>query len=242
MRGRIQGDLFATAAQSNLESCRRFLSDYSKTRVELRLTRNQVSMASIVFVSDAHVRVRLHQQFLFAPQTVWNSLGNYLRRRRHSDWNVVAEFAKGIDTSSDSNLVGSRRRKQKGDFFDLAAIAKAVNQNYFNGRVKYGIEWGQSRSKRVGRRSKRGISIRYGSWSRSTRTIRIHPLLDDSRVPARFVEYIVFHEMLHSVVPSDYSNGKRFDHSETFRRLEKAFPELDQMQRLSQKLLPILAG
>ncbi len=72
------------------------------------------------------------------------------------------------------------------------------------------------------------------------RTIRIHPLLDDSRVPRTFVEYIVFHEMLHAVVPSDRSSGRRYDHPEAFRVLERSFPNLPEMKVLASELLRML--
>ncbi len=240
MRREVQGDLFATSAQANVETFRRFLSEAGNCRVDLTLTRNRVCMASLSFVNEGYVRLRLHEQFLSASRDVWEALARYCRTRRKKEWDVVAAYARSIDTSSEISAVRARRLNQKGEVYDLAEIARSINKQFFNGCIKYHIGWGRGRNERPTRRRRRGRSIRYGSWSRTTRTIRVHPLLDDERVPRRFVEYIVFHEMLHAVVPSDHSNGKRLDHPAAFQVLERAFPGLEEMQTLSRELLQTL--
>ena len=236
MSSPVQGDLFASSAGASAEALRRFLSEHGNCRVDLTLTRNRVSMASPEFVREGHARVRLHEQFLRAPMEVWESLARYLRTRRRSAWQLVAAHAQTIDTSSEARPIRRRKLRQKGSVHDLREIARGVNQGFFNGCIKYSIGWGRDRqdTRKKGRRRR---SIRYGSWSRSSRTISIHPRLDDLRVPRCFVEYIVFHEMLHAVVPSDRTNGRRYDHPEAFRVLERAFPELDAMKQLAGELL-----
>ncbi len=239
MSSPVQGDLFASSAGASAEALRRYLSENGNCRVDLKLTRNRVSMASLEFVREGHARVRLHEQFLRAPEEVWDALGRYLRTRRRSAWQVVATHAQTIDTSSESRPIRRRQLRQKGDVHDLREIARSVNGQFFNGCIKYKIGWGQDR-RRADRKGRRGRSIRYGSWSRATRTISIHPRLDDERVPRCFVEYIVFHEMLHAVVPSDRANGKRYDHPEAFRVLERTFPDLPAMKRMAGELLRVL--
>ena len=70
--------------------------------------------------------------------------------------------------------------------------------------------------------------------------MRVHPLLDDDRVPRFFVEYIVFHELLHAVVPAEKSGGRRYDHSVTYRKLERSFPRYDEARALVPRLLKTL--
>ena len=72
------------------------------------------------------------------------------------------------------------------------------------------------------------------------RIIRIHPILDDKRVPREFVQYIVFHELLHAVVPGTVINNRRYDHPPEFRKIEKSFPKYKEMKKMSQKLLDVL--
>ena len=57
------------------------------------------------------------------------------------------------------------------------------------------------------------------------RVIRIHPLLDQPFVPRWFLEYVLYHEMLHSVVPDETNSaGRRRIHTAEFYRRERAFP------------------
>ena len=54
--------------------------------------------------------------------------------------------------------------------------------------------------------------------------IRINPLLDQSWVPLWFLRYILYHEMLHSVVPDEpLGRGRRRVHTEEFNRRERQF-------------------
>ncbi len=237
MTGDIQGDLFATSARGAEERLRRHLAEACDCRVELILTRNRTSMASLRYISDSHVRLRLHQQFLNAPPEVWKALTEYIRTRKKSCWQVVADFASTIDISSERHVATPSRLKTRGNVYDLRVLAREVNQQYFMGRIKYKIGWGAYGGKSKGGR---GISIRYGSWNPQTKIIRIHPLLDDKRVPRRFVEYVIFHEMLHAVVPCRHVDGRRLDHHADFKKLERKFPGYQEMQQLSKRLLDVL--
>ena len=49
-------------------------------------------------------------------------------------------------------------------------------------------------------------------------------MLDAAFVPGWFIEYVVYHEMLHSVVPDEPGlNGKRKVHTDEFNRRERQF-------------------
>ena len=71
---------------------------------------------------------------------------------------------------------------------------------------------------------RRRKSIRLGVYDHQTREIRVHPALDRPEVPAFFVEFIVFHEMLHQLFPSSNGPGRRVHHPRAFRDCERAFP------------------
>jgi predicted metal-dependent hydrolase len=70
-------------------------------------------------------------------------------------------------------------------------------------------------------------SIKLGSYCARDRLIRVHPRLDDPSVPRFFVEYVVYHEMLHHVLPPDVRGGRRQLHDARFKRMERAFPRYD---------------
>ena len=49
--------------------------------------------------------------------------------------------------------------------------------------------------------------------------------LDEPEMPEFIVEYILYHEMLHSVVPDETNSaGRRCIHTAEFYRRERAFP------------------
>jgi hypothetical protein len=76
-----------------------------------------------------------------------------------------------------------------------------------------------------GRRSRGTKSIRLGSFDFERRLVRVHPALDRDWVPRFFVEYIVYHELVHAVCPPEAGESRRRVHTEEFRDLERRFPK-----------------
>jgi hypothetical protein len=107
----------------------------------------------------------------------------------------------------------------EGRFFDLKAIFDKLNARYFRNALRgYSIVWGRRR-----KQPPKEYFV-FGSIQEEDRIIRIHPLLDARFVPAWFIEYVVYHEMLHSVVPDEVdANGRRRVHTEEFLRRERQF-------------------
>jgi hypothetical protein len=234
-----QRELFELPMSRTPEMFWRLLNDWSRRPVSVTLTRNRVSMVSVAFGDDGRVRVRVNEIFLNAPEQVLVSLADYIRTRQRRHWKVVGSYARAIEVP---RAPAARRRAptgaQKGKVHDLEALAHDVNRRYFSGRVRCGVQWGIDRARRA--RGGQGRSIRYGSWSPATRTIRLHPRLDDARVPREFVEYILFHEMLHAIVPARVIAGRRVVHSPEFQKLERTFPNRPAMQALARELLDVL--
>lgn len=110
--------------------------------------------------------------------------------------------------------------QDEGKYFDLRAIFERVNARYFRGRLRgYKVVWGRRRKHRP-----KEYFI-FGTIQEEDRVIRINPWLDQPFVPRWFIEYIMFHEMLHSVVPDEIgSDGRRRVHTQEFYRREKQFP------------------
>jgi predicted metal-dependent hydrolase len=65
--------------------------------------------------------------------------------------------------------------------------------------------------------------------------IRINPVLDIERVPPYFVEFIVYHEMLHAFLGVKNKNGRRSVHSKEFRELEKRFSDYEKAMAWEKK-------
>lgn len=107
----------------------------------------------------------------------------------------------------------------QGRYFNLRDLFDKLNARYFRNRLRgYAIVWGR---KRAGR-PRNGIV--FGTIQEDDRLIRIHPLLDRSFVPTWFLEYVIYHEMCHTVVRDEYdSAGRRIVHHEKFYERERRF-------------------
>lgn len=227
-----QQDLFASNVFDK-QGLADYLNERAKKPVELVITRNRVSMLSLIPKPDGALQLRIQEAFLTAPRPVLAALRRYVRQRRRKDWAVVTTFIDSLVVAPPAREPGAWTSRED-HVHDLATIANAINKRFFNGRVHCTIIWGRPPAKPRGRRSR---SIRYGSWSATTNTIRINSLLDDTRVPRDFVAYILFHEMLHTVVPTSREGNRRVHHSHQFRALERSYPNLDAMQQLAHRLL-----
>ncbi len=108
----------------------------------------------------------------------------------------------------------------EGRYFDLRAIFDKINEQYFRAKPlrRYTITWGRRR-----KLPPKEYFV-FGTIQEEDRLIRIHPRLDAPFVPAWFLEYVIYHEMLHSVVPDEIaSDGRRKVHTEEFARREREF-------------------
>lgn len=113
-----------------------------------------------------------------------------------------------------------------GKFFDLRAIFDRLHARYFLASevlAGYTITWGRRR-----KLPPREYFV-FGSIQEDDRIIRIHPGLDAPWVPEWFLEYVVYHEMLHAVVPDEpLPGGRRRVHTPEFHRREQLFAHFRQ--------------
>jgi predicted metal-dependent hydrolase len=127
--------------------------------------------------------------------------------------------------------------ESRGRCFDLQAVFDELNLQFFQSGITARIGWGRHSAKR------RRRSIRLGVYDHKAREIRIHPVLDKPQVPTFFVEYIVFHEMLHQLFPSQRHSGRHVHHPKAFRDREKSFPKYSAaIAWESQNLTELLRG
>ena len=119
----------------------------------------------------------------------------------------------------------------EGRYFDLREIFDRVNARHFRGRLRgYKVVWGQRRKERP-----REYFI-FGSIQEEDRVIRIHPLLDQPFVPRWFLEYVLYHEMLHVKNPPRRQQGRTLYHRRQFRDDEQHFERFDEALKWLEKL------
>jgi len=114
----------------------------------------------------------------------------------------------------------------EGKYFDLRKIFDDLNERYFGGRLRrYRVMWGRRRKQRP-----KDYFI-FGTIQEEDRVIRINPWLDQPFVPRWFLQYVLYHEMLHSVVPDEKRRGRRVVHTAEFNRRERQFPRYHRARR-----------
>jgi len=185
-------------------------------------------------------QVRLHRLFHQAPEVVWCALVAYLRNAEATAGRTIRAYIRQhhpLLVNPEPPLQRTPLLQPCGRYFDLAAIYHDLNQRYFVNRVQAHITW----SRRPLQRQR--LSIRFGSYQERDRLIRIHRLLDQAFVPRYVVENVVFHEMLHQLIPRQYRQGRWHVHPPEFRRQERRFlyhQQAEQWQR--QHLDRLLRG
>jgi hypothetical protein len=203
------------------QALERRLSQAHRRPVALAVTDNRRNM-----ISHSHregvMRARIHHMFLDAPGAVQNALIKYVVRGDRDASTLVGQF---IDEN------GHRIRATRpvltplatqGKYHDILAVYREVNDKYFGRTVDALLTWGRRGSNRKPRRT-----IKLGSYSAVERLIRIHPALDQPWVPRYFIAYIVYHEMLHHVIPSSQGPGRRMLHPPLFQARERLFRDFD---------------
>jgi hypothetical protein len=167
----------------------------------------------------AALRLRVHHLFLDAPEEVVDALAAFTAGRGPARAAALRVVDAWVRAHRDRIAPGGHDRLDpRGRVHDLQAILDRLNAAHFDAAVEARIGWGRSGAV-PGRRS-----IRTGVYLHAARAIRIHPALDREDVPGYYVEAVVFHEMLHQVVPPEERGGRRVVHGAAFRRRERAWP------------------
>lgn len=197
------------------EALRDHLEEAAGKKVSLALTENSNSMIS-VRTKHGVLHARLHRMFLQSDSGLIDEIGAFIGGRKSKTPLIRAfiECHRGLLRKSKPK---QPRINQQGRHHDLASIAESVNREYFGGSIDAPVTWGTGRRGRAVRRRT------LGSYSGHTNTIRVNPVLDKKLVPSYFIEFIVYHEMLHADMGVESGSGRRSVHSREFRRREKMF-------------------
>jgi len=204
-----------------------YLEKSVRKNVTVVITDNSSVMLSIKSKKDLF-SLRLHWMFLSADHDVIDELAGYLRNSR-----IKTPLIRDFINRNIHNLKKKPPRKirliHKGKQFHLLDIFNKVNSEYFDGTISSSITWST-------RSPKRSVAKRtLGSFSLDIDLIRINPVLDSARVPGFFLEYVVYHEMLHANLKNESTTGRRTVHSPEFKRREKLFRHYERAMTWEKK-------
>lgn len=182
-------------------------------------------------VRSGRVYVRLSDICRDAPQSVLRAIAFTLvaklssKRVPEVHERVYRDYACSPQVLRASDIARRRRGRKlissaRGRFYDLEKMFARLNRIYFGGELeKPTLTWSQRRTRRI-----------LGHHDSVHDTIVISKTLDSRDVPEWFVEYILYHEMLHIKHPARIIDGRRYYHTNAFRVDERRFPRYEEAQ------------
>ena len=205
-------------------SLRSFFEKTAGKTVSLTLTENSARMVSVKALGSS-ASIRLHRMFLFADADVLGEITELIKSRKGK----TAHIRRFIRHNTKYIQRKPKRLKIRTDgrFYNLLDIYNSLNNDYFNNMVSAHITWGAKSPRRAARRRT------LGSFCKADRTIRINPVLDSGNVPRYYIEYVVYHEMLHADTGAETGKGRV--HSIEFKRRERLFKHYEKALKWEKK-------
>lgn len=187
--------------------------------VQLSVTDNRRRMVTRTQVNGV-LKVRVHMMFLDAPARVVDALVRYVVDGDQQASTLVGQFIEANSHRIRAVRPARGPLRTKGSVHDLYAVLAEVSERYLGASPPdVAITWGRQTQPNGGPRK----TIKLGSYSATERLIRVHPSLDKEWVPRYFVSYIVYHELLHHVIPAVLDGGRALLHTSEFLQREREF-------------------
>lgn len=194
----------------NLERLKKLV----KTPIEIKIKENRSSYISCRKVANGFL-LFLHKDFLSAEIEVIEAVSDFIKGKK-GKMPIIKEF---IYRNENDKIYSLDEKKLcfKGKVYDLKEIFRVLNEKYFDKKLDLYITWAKKP------RYKKFRHITFGSYIKNLKLIKINKILDDEKIPKYFIDFIVYHEMLHYIYPVKMEDGKRKIHGEDFKKAEKKF-------------------
>lgn len=208
------------------------LSRRTGKRIRLVLTNNKSSMITARRKDGGILEVRMQRMFMHAPDDVFDDVVDVLRGRdtgKAALRQFVDRSVRGMPSRADRRSLSRDRLVSR--HHDIGKYARELNEIYLGNRSIAGVIWG------VSRRTRSVRSIRFGSYDPIRNLITMNRKLDRPDIPRYFVEFVLFHEMLHEVLGiGERADGKREIHGRLFKLMESTYPDFEKALRYEKEL------
>jgi len=200
------------------ESIKEYFHKKTGLGIDLSITDNSTSMISVRKNKKKYF-VRMHWIFLNADSLLLEEITSFIKTSKGKT-PLINQFVK----NNMHNIKNNPRKKtvlqSRGRYHGLQEIYDELNNKYFENRIMADIGWG-----RKSPRSSKKQTI--GSYSKEANTILINPVLDRRYVPKYYIQFVVYHEMLHCDIGENISEKRRSIHPKEFKRRERIFEQYD---------------
>jgi hypothetical protein len=192
---------------------------YAGLRHTIRVRSGQVYVRLSDLCKDCPPEVLRALAFVLVARLLGKKVPE-IHERTYRDYSLTPEVMRSSDIARrhrGRKMVSSAR----GNTYDLDKMFSKLNRKYFDSSLeKPTLTWSQRKTRSI-----------LGHHDRVYETITISKSLDSSQVPEWFVEYILYHEMLHIKHAARMINGRRYYHTEAFRVDERRFVKYEEAQR-----------
>lgn len=208
------------------------LEQRSNLKVDLKIKEYKSTFISISKDRNS-LRVSLHKLFENAPQDIKNAIISYCLKGDKIAHRLIKTYANRYFFNLDySNRLDVKKLVTKGKFFDLLQIYENLNMVYYKNSLNLHITWFEKP------KYTSYSHFTFGTFDKNLKLIRINKLLDQANFPFYFINYIVYHEMLHSICEEIIEeNGNKKVHTKKFKDLEKKFAYYKEAQEFEKKFL-----
>lgn len=197
---------------------------YAGLRHTIRLRSGQVYVRLSDICKDSPPDVVRALAFVLVARLLGKRIPD-VHERTYRDYSLTSEIIRASD-------LARRRRGHKkissahGGTYDLEKMFSKINRRYFDsGLPRPTLTWSQRKTRSI-----------LGHHDRVYETITISKSLDSSHVPEWFVEFILYHEMLHIKHAARMINGRRYYHTAAFRGDERRFAKYDEAQHWLEQI------
>jgi hypothetical protein len=167
--------------------------------------------------------IKVNVGYIYADQDLWRALiQNAVSNRSSANDHLISEYAASDDFSEllfeIESFASPPALPAKGRAHNLDESFERVNKKYFDGLLtKPSLVWNRTLTMR-----------KFGHYQPGRDTLMLSISLDDSRVPAFVIDFVMYHELLHKKHGAASVNGRRQAHSPTFRADERLFTQFDE--------------
>lgn len=202
--------------------------------LELVINENRSTMLNVLARKKDFAKLSMHKMFLDAPEDVISAIAHYVRGTRrekgYKDLLIRGFIQSNLEKFDYSHQLDESKFVHEGRYYDLKQSYDFLNRRYFNNRLDLKITWYGSWGRRC--RSK----VTFGQYFDHLKLVKIHRVLDDPFFPDFFVDFVIYHEMLHHLVPGYLDEKGIFRvHGPEFKLRESQFEHFEEATEWEKK-------
>ncbi len=191
------------------------------------------SLRHTIEIKSNVIHVRIANHFVSVPREILSVLGLILLGKLFR-YKIDRALTRTYRAYVEKHIMPYRERKASkpsprytanGSVYDLDEMFDRLNRIYFDAKLKKPLlGWSLNKS-----------YTRLGFYSEERSLLVVSRIFDSRKTPEEVVQFLLYHEMLHILIPVTKKKGYRRIHPPEFRRLEKAFPDFASIQKWIDK-------